>query len=313
MMLKKTVNLIHHNAPKVTDEGGKRIWRTRSGLETLLFTLRDTLWAPRIYAAIERFDLLSFDIYHLESGSGFFRDSRIIKKLKAMGKKLVCYYLGTDLRDRGVIPEVDQLSDLNITTEFDHLALHPDLRFSFLPFEAGQFDVRQTENEKLRICHAPRNRLLKGTERIIEVCREMERRHNVELVLIEGRPHSEAVEIKKTCDIAIDQISDRGGTGYGVNSLETLSMGIPTLTSFTHDFEAFLPGHPFVVVTEETLPEKLEQVILDRDLRARKGIEGRSFVERYHSPDNVVKSIYDMYRELGWVDDEGNYVSGSRG
>jgi hypothetical protein len=308
MALKRLVNLLHGQAPKSIDSGGVRTWRPRSGLETLLFDLRDTLWASKIYSTIERYDLLSFDIYHLDSGSGFFRDSRIIRKLKAMGKRIVCYYLGTDLRDRGVIPEIDRLSDLNITTEFDHLKLHPNLRFSFLPFEVGDFTVRQQENQRLRICHAPRNRLLKGTARIIEVCREMERKHGVELVLIEGRPHQEALRIKMSCDIAIDQIGDRGGTGYGVNSLETLSMGIPTLTSFTPEFQAFLPHHPFIVVNAGNLPEKLEQVIKDRDLRRRKGLEGRDFVEKYHSAERIVESIYAMYREMGWLDSQGNLI-----
>ena len=308
MALKRVVALAHRNAPKSEEVGGVRQWRPRSGVEALLFRLRDTLAAPRIYAAIERHDLLSFDIYHLESGVEFFRDARIAKKLKAMGKRIVCYYLGTDLRDRGVIPEVDRLSDLNITTEFDHLKLRPGLRFSFLPFEVETFQPRREENQRLRICHAPRNRLFKGTTRIIEVVREMERKHRVELVLIEGRPHSEALAIKQTCDIAIDQIGDIGGTGYGVNSLETLSMGIPTLTSFTPEYEAFLPDHPFIVVNSESLPARLEQVILDRDLRQRKGQEGRRFVEQYHSAEKVVKSIYAIYRELGWVDQAGGYV-----
>jgi hypothetical protein len=178
-----------------------------------------------------------------------------------------------------------------------------------LPFEVDRFQVREKENEKLRICHAPRNRLLKGTARIIEVCRDMERKHGVRLVLIEGKPHEEALRIKLTCDIAIDQIGDKGGTGYGVNSLETLSMGIPTLTSFTREFEAFLPDHPFVTVNAVTLPVKLEQVIQDGELRRRKALEGRRFVEKYHDARKVVLSIYAMYRELGWVDDNGNLVS----
>jgi hypothetical protein len=310
MTLKRVVGLLHSDAPKSEDVEGMRIWRPRSRFEGLLFTLRDTLWAPKIYSAIERYDLLSFDIYHLESGSGFFRDGRIIKKLKAMGKKIVCYYLGTDVRDRGIIAEIDRLSDLNITTEFDHLSLRTDLRFSFLPFEVDRFSPREKENRNLRICHAPRNRLFKGTARIIEVCRDMERKHGVELVLIEGKPHREALRLKMTCDIAIDQIGDKGGTGYGVNSLETLSMGIPTLTSFTPEFEAFLPDHPFITVNPTTLPEKLEQVIRDPELRRRKGIEGRRFVEKYHDAGRVVQSIYAMYRELGWVDEQGNLVSG---
>jgi len=308
MMLKGVMNALHSQAAKSRDTERGREWRPRSRFEGLLFNLRDTLWAPRIYSVVERYDLLNFDIYHLESGVGFFRDSRLIKKLKAMGKKIVCYYLGTDLRDRGVIPEIDRLSDLNITTEFDHLALHPGLRFSFLPFEVGDFEVRTAENERLRICHAPRNRSLKGTERIIEVVRQMERRHNVELVLIEGRPHAEALEIKKTCDIAIDQVGDRGGTGYGVNSLETLSMGIPTLTSFTPEFEAFLPDHPFVVVNPDNLATRLEEVILNRGLRREKGRQGRAFVEKYHDAAKVTQTIYAMYREMGWVDERGDFV-----
>ena len=313
MALKRVTNLMHANAPRSIEAEGIRQWKPRSRFEAFLFTMRDTIAAPKIYWAIERYDLLAFDIYHLESGVEFFRDARIVKKLKAMGKRVVCYYLGTDLRDRGVIPEIDRLSDLNITTEFDHLKLRPGLRFSFLPFEVGAYEPRKTENKRLRICHAPRNRLFKGTARIMQVCKDMERRHGIEFVLIEGRPHREAIEIKQTCDIAIDQIGDIGGTGYGVNSLETLSMGIPTLTSFTPEFEAFLPDHPFIVVNAESLPEKLETVILDRDLRSRKGAEGRRFVENYHSAEKVVRSIYALYRELGWVDDEGNFVPGTGG
>jgi hypothetical protein len=214
------------------------------------------------------------------------------------------------MRDRGLIAEIDRLSDLNITTEFDHLGLREGLRFSFLPFEVDEFEVREKENENLRICHAPRNRFLKGTARIIEVCREMERRHGVQLVLIEGKPHEEALRLKMTCDIAIDQIGDRGGTGYGVNSLETLSMGIPTLTSFTPEFEAFLPDHPFITVNPETLAEKLELVIKDAELRRRKAADGRRFVEKYHDVRKVLEGIYAMYRELGWVNEDGNPTSG---
>jgi hypothetical protein len=308
MALKRLVSLVHAGAPKSADVDGVRQWSPRSRLEAFLFTMRDTLAGPKIYAAIERHDLLSFDIYHLESGTEFFRDARIAKKLKAMGKRIVCYYLGTDLRDRGVIPEVDRLSDLNITTEFDHLKLRPGMRFSFLPFEVGLYAPRQAENKRLRICHAPRNRLFKGTDRIIQVCRDMERRHDVEFVLIEGRSHRDAIAIKQACDIAIDNIVGTGDTGYGVNSLETLSMGIPTLTSFTPEFEAFLPDHPFVLVDPETLPERLEQVIQDGDLRRRKAAEGRQFVEKYHDAEQVVRSVYAIYKELGWVDESGNYV-----
>jgi hypothetical protein len=86
-------------------------------------------------------------------------------------------------------------------------------------------------------------------------------------------------------------------------------MGIPTLTSFTPQFEAFLPEHPFIVVNSEDLPAKLEQVIPDKELRRRKSIEGRQFVDNYHRAEKVTESIYALYREMGWVDDEGNFTA----
>jgi len=313
MALKQAMNLLHRNAPKSEQRDSVRVWRPRSGFEAMLFGLRDIVAAPRIYRAIEKHRLLDFDIYHLESGVEFFRDARIVKRLKAAGKRIVCYYIGTDLRDRGVIPEIDALADLSITTEFDHLKLRPGLRFGFLPFEVSAYSPRRTENRRLRICHAPRNRYFKGTDRVIEVAREMERKHGVEFVLIEGRPHAEAIEIKKTCDIAVDQITDIGGTGYGVNSLETLSMGIPTLTSFTPEFAAFLTDNPFIVVTAEDLPQKLEEVILNGELRRRKAAEGRRFVERHHDAETVTRGIYEIYRELGWVDERGDFVPAREG
>jgi hypothetical protein len=308
MRLKRVLDVLHRHEPKSAEIGGMRIWRPRSGFEAFLFKAREVISAPKVNRAIRHHHLLDFDIYHLEGGAEFFRDARTVKRLKAMGKRIVCYYIGTDLRDRGIIPEVDRLSDLNITTEFDHLRLRRGLRFGFLPFEVDDFQPRPAESKRLRICHAPRNRLLKGTDRIIEVAGQMERKHGVEFVLIEGRPHSEAIEMKRTCDIAIDQITDLGGTGYGVNSLETLSMGIPTLTSFTPEFAAFLKDHPFIVVNPETLAAELERVILDGELRRRKGAEGRRFVEKYHAAEAVVRSIYTIYLELGWVDERGDFV-----
>ena len=238
----------------------------------------------------------------------FFRDARIVKKLKAAGKRIVCYYIGTDLRDRGVIPEIDALSDLNITTEFDHLKLAPGSEVRLPALRGLRLQPQADREPAPEDLPRPAQQVLQGHRPDDRGRTEMERKHGVEFVLIEGRPHAEAMEIKQTCDIAIDQITDIGGTGYGVNSLETLSMGIPTLTSFTPDFEAFLSDHPFIVVTADDLPQKLEQVILNGDLRRRKAAEGRRFVEKHHDAETVTRGIYAIYRELGWVDERGDFV-----
>jgi len=302
MRLKDVVARIHGNRRKWTTEQDLRVWRPRSPVEATLFRLRDRLWERRIWEAVERHDLLNFDIYHLESGIGFFRDSRILRDLKCRGKKIVCYYLGTDLRDRGVIPEVDALSDLNLTCEFDHLGLHPDIRFFYMPFEKEPFRPKSGGGgDRVRICHAPRNRRFKGSDIIIRQVRELETDYPVELVLIEGMSHEDALATKMTCDIAIDQVGDMGGVGYGVNSLETLSMEMATCTQMRSDLEAFMPDHPFVNVNRENLKAKLVELVEKPELRESKGREGREWVVKHHDAASVVQDLYRLYGKMGWM------------
>jgi len=281
--------------------GHPPFWRPANLAEKLFFRARDILWAPRIYRAIGEHRLLDFDIYHLEGGLGFFRDGRIIRRLKAMGKKIVCSYHGTDLRQRGVLPEIDAISDLNLTCELDLMSMHPRLNYLFLPIDTSRFVPREHRGKARRIGHAPTSRYFKGSDRIIQVCRELERDFGIQLVLIESKPHREALRLKHSCDIFIDQISNLGGWGYGMNSLESLSMGIPTCTNLVPQYEEFLPHHPFINVDGQNLKERLVQLIQDPELRGRKGREGRQWVERHHDIPVVIKQLYQYYCRLGWL------------
>jgi glycosyltransferase involved in cell wall biosynthesis len=310
MTLKRVVARLHGGRPKYDTRGGMRVWKPRSAFEAALFRFRDRLWERRVMAAVEEFGLLDFDIYHLESGIEFFRDCRVLKELKRRDKKIVCYYLGTDLRDRGVIPEVDALSDLNLTCEFDHLALHPNIRFFYMPFETEKFQPKRGGGGgRVRICHAPRNRAFKGSDKIIRQVRELEREYPVELVLIEGKTHREALEMKMTCDVSIDQVGDTGGMGYGVNSLETLSMEMATCTEMNPALAAFMPDHPFVNVNEHSLKEKLLELVKDPEYREEKGREGKRWVVKRHDAASVVRELYRIYREKGWMPPEEEDVS----
>ena len=156
----------------------------------------------------------------------------------------------------------------------------------------------------MRVCHAPRNRAFKGSDRIIRLVRALEETHPVELVLIEGRTHEEALAIKRTCHVSIDQIGDMGGVGYGVNSLETLSMEIATCTEMNPEVEAFMFDHPFVNVNEATLQAKLIELVENPALREAKGREGRAWVVKHHDAASVVSSLYEIYRSKGWMPPE---------
>ncbi|MEX2115511.1 MAG: glycosyltransferase [Bacteroidota bacterium] len=275
------------------------VLQARNPAERLYFRFDDWRRSKTVADAIERYALHDFDVVHYDGGLDFFRDAHIARLWKHEGKKIICHYMGSDLRLRGVHPLLDSLSDLNLTNESDHLLLHPDIHYIFIPFDTPPYSLRQKENAKLRIIHSPSNRHLKGTRFILPVIERLKQMRDVELVLAENMPHEKLLALKMTCDIAIEQVGNLGGTGYGRNSLETLAMGIPTITEMTPDYIAWLPENPFILATPETLLERLLEVIDNQDLRLQKRLEGRAWVEKYHSYETVYERLMSLYRDHG--------------
>jgi glycosyltransferase involved in cell wall biosynthesis len=314
LAMKGVMNRFHGGRAKYEHSTeGVPEWRPRSRWEAAFFRWREeVLWKRRIERAIREHQLGEFDVYHLESGVGFYRDARFLRQMRTRGKRIVCYYLGTDLRDRGVIPAVRALSDLNLTCEWDHLALDPDLIYFFIPFDVTKYEFREPPTDKLRIVHAPRNRSIKGTERVIETIERLRRHIDLEFDLVEGVKHEEAIRRKRRANLLIDQVDpDEVTTGYGMNSLEALSMGVPALTSMTPSYRDFLGDHPFLLATSDTLEERLAELARNPAVLVAHARRGREWVERVHGADRIVEGIYEKYRELGWLDSEGGWVAGA--
>jgi len=276
-----------------------RTMASRNVLERLFFSADDWRRGDRVIAAIEQYKLDDFPIVHYDGGLDFFRDARIAKRWKAEGKKIVCHYMWSDLRLRGVHPVLNELSDLNLTNESDHLHLHPDIHYLYIPFDASTFQVRTSENQRLRILHSPSKRSMKGTLLILPVIEKLKRVRDVDFVLVENTPHTELLRIKQQCDIAIEQIGNMGGTGYGRNSLENLALGIPTVTEMTEDYSAWLPDNPFVLADATTLLDRLVDLIDSPELRQQKRIHGRKWVEDYHSYESVYARLMSLYKDHG--------------
>ncbi|MCX6135775.1 MAG: glycosyltransferase [Ignavibacteriales bacterium] len=280
----------------VAPTSSMRVHAPRNILESAYFMIDDLRRRTRVEEAIERFKLDEYEIIHYDGGLDFFRDSRIAKMWKRQGKKIVCHYMGSDLRIRGVVPAIDMMSDLNLTNESDHLLLHPNIQYLYIPFDVSPFEMRRSENDRLRIVHSPTNRSMKGTKLILPVIEAVKRVRDVEFVLIEHAPHDEVLRIKATCDLAIEQVGNLGGTGYGRNSLETLALGIPTVTEMTPDYEAWLPENPFVLATAKTLYGKLLELIDSATQRSEKREQGRRWVEKHHSYEAVHARLMELYR-----------------
>ena len=266
------------------------VWRP-SLLERPLFRLREFLWAPRVERALEEIDAESFDIVQLDGGLDFFRDGRVVRRLKAAGAKIICCYTGSDLRTRGIVPAVDALCDARVTVEFDHLALYPGIVHVFFPFEPERMPPRKVIRDgRIRIGHAPSVRRAKGTEEILAALHEIQRlRPLVEIVLIENLPHREALLKKATCDIFVDQI---GELGYGINALEALAMGIPTATCLAPGFAERYPDHPFVELREDNLVPALLELVDHPELRVELAKRGKAWLLKMHEASRVVERIH---------------------
>jgi len=276
----------------------------RNTFEKSYYRVYDFLIQPKIEKSISDFSLNDFDIIHYDGGLDFYRDSRQALKWKKQGKKIVCCYYGSDLRIRGLINELDEISDLNITSEYDHLALKKDLKYLFYPYDVSELPTNKERiNETIKIVHSPTNRKYKGTELIISVIDKVKKERKIEFLLIENMDRNKLLDIKSGCDISIDQVGGKmGGTGYGKAGLETLAMGIPTITNMTKDYSDWLPENPFVVANNfDELYKSLIELIDNEKYRIENGKKGIEWVKKYHSFESVNENLMKLYREKGII------------
>ncbi|HEX04072.1 MAG TPA: hypothetical protein ENH10_02815 [Bacteroidetes bacterium] len=108
------------------------------------FEMRDILLAPRIQSALEQLNLDDADIIWLDQGAEFFRDGRTVRRWAELGKPMMAFYHGSDMRNRGILPQIDKHLNLRLTSEVDLLYLDDRLEYLFLPIDLSD-DVYSDE------------------------------------------------------------------------------------------------------------------------------------------------------------------------
>jgi hypothetical protein len=277
----------------------------KNSFERAYMKFRENKNKGKLMSALDEINADSFDIIHFDGGIDFFGDSQLAKKWKSHGKKIVNCYFGDDLRTRGIVKEMDEMSDLNLTFEYDHTLRHPNINFLFFPFDNSEInyipDEEYNERKIVRIVHSPTHRYIKGTNEIIEAIEKVKKARDIEFVLVENTPREEVLKIKQTCHIAVDQIGNRGGTGYGINSLETLSMGLPTVTDMNCGMDGWLPENPFTVANADDLADKLIGLIDDPGTLTAKRAGLREWVNKFHSYRSVFGKLNEYYKKYNIV------------
>jgi len=281
-------------------------FKPANALEVVYMQRRERKNEKIFLDALNTLQAETFDIIHFDGGIDFYRDSRLAKKWKSAGKKIVNCYFGDDLRTRGIVKEMDGLSDLNLTFEYDHTLRHPNINFLFFPYELERINYISDEiynsSKKIRIIHSPTHRFLKGTEFVLGAMEKVRQSgKDFEFLLVENEPREKVIEIKSTCHLAIDQIGNRGGTGYGINSVETLAMGLPTITDMNGGMDSWLPENPFIVAGTYNLADKIIELLDNRNLLLSYRQKSRDWVVKYHSYESVFKKLAEYYKNAGIV------------
>jgi glycosyltransferase involved in cell wall biosynthesis len=239
------------------------------------------------------------DVFHFYFGLTLLPKSVQFRLLRALGKRSVMHFLGSDIR--GKTPEQlawAQHAGARVVGSYDAARWLPDAHV--IPPGIDLTDLAPSPpSDRARpvVLHAPSSRRRKGTEDVIAACAQLD----VDLELVEGLDHRTAFERYRNADIVVDQLK---AGWYGVFAIEAMALGKPVVT-FLHDEavrrteEAFGVEVPIVQATNETLVDVLRPLVDSPEERRRVGAASRAYVEQIHDADRIAARLVDLYADLG--------------
>jgi glycosyltransferase involved in cell wall biosynthesis len=238
------------------------------------------------------------DIFHFYFGLTLVPKSIQFPLLRALRKKSVFHYLGSDIRGKTRAQlAYGTRADAEIVGSYDAIRWVPRAHVIPPGLDLRDFTpVPPSDNPRPLVVHAPSNREKKGTRFVIEACEQLP----VELDIVEGVPHEEARARYARADIVVDQLN---AGWHGVFALESMALGKPVVAHLKEDVvERSAAGYgirvPIVPATKETLVEALRPLVEQPALRREIGAQSRAYVEQVHDIDRVADRLVDVYRSL---------------
>jgi glycosyltransferase involved in cell wall biosynthesis len=250
-----------------------------------------------LWPALARY-LPQTDIFHFYFGKTLVPKRLNMPILKAARKRSVMHFLGADIRGKS-------LEELEYRKRFDAWIVGSYAATRWVPdaivIPPG-LDLRDyqpvppVERERPLVVHAPSDPEKKGTRYVVEACAQLP----VDLDVVHGVPHDEAVGRFKRADIVVDQMHY---LWHGVFTIESMAYGKPVVTHLDPEAvakteEAFGVKVPIVRATKDDLVEQLRSLVESFELRKRLGEEGRAYVERVHDLDKVADRFIELYGSI---------------
>ncbi|MEX0851143.1 MAG: hypothetical protein WD015_06525 [Gaiellaceae bacterium] len=239
------------------------------------------------------------DIFHFYFGLTLVPQSVQFPILRALRKKSVLHYLGSDIREKTPADlAFGRKAGAQVVGSYDAIRWVPEAEVIPPGIGVKSIETAFPSADRARpvILHAPSSRRRKGTEHILAACEGLD----ADVLVVEGLHHSEAFERYREADIVIDQLN---AGWYGLFAIECMALGKPVVT-FLHDEavrrteEAFGMSVPIVSATKENLRERLEPLVASAAERRRIGEASRAYAEHVHDSERVTDRLLDLYARL---------------
>jgi glycosyltransferase involved in cell wall biosynthesis len=238
------------------------------------------------------------DVFHFYFGLTLVPKSVQFPILRALRKKSVFHYLGSDIRGK-THEELayGKRADAEIVGSFAALDWVPEAHVVPPGLDLRPFTpAPPSDRPRPLVVHAPSNRERKGTRWVIEACERLP----VDLDIVEDVPHDVARERYARADIVVDQLN---AGWHGVFALECMALGKPVVTYLRPELvDRAEAGYgvrlPIVPATKETLAAALRPLVASAALRREVGAASRQYVERVHDIDRIADRLVEIYRSL---------------
>jgi glycosyltransferase involved in cell wall biosynthesis len=239
------------------------------------------------------------DVFHFMFGLTLVPQSLQYPILRALRKRSVMHYLGSDIRGKTPVQlAAGKKAGAEVVGSWDAIRWVPEA--TVIPPGVDLTAIAPVPPRDRRrpvVVHAPSSRRRKGTEHVVAACEALD----VELRIVEGLRHDEAFAAYRQADIVVDQLN---AGWYGVLAIECLALGKPVLTYINDDArrlteKAYGIDVPLVDVTAETLRERLAELVDGGPAEWRRvGEASRAYAERVHDIERVTDVLVELYEGL---------------
>lgn len=270
--------------------------------------------------------LLNYKYFIFDTASTLLPDYKDVKIFRFFGKKTMMIFTGCDIR----MPEIVSQFKWNPCRDCDddykkyvgcvietkkQMIRKAEENFDFItaPMEASGYlerefvrayfpvnvdifppaeYVKTTLNKKLRLLHAPSNKVYKGTKYIIEAIERLKKDYDFEFIQVTNISITGLYNEIKKSDLIIDQML----TGiYGLFTIESMAMFRPVVCYVRHDSWQYISKEcPIYNTDADGLYAALKQILDNPEQLIDAGNRSREFAEKFHSAKVITKSLYDI-------------------